>query len=86
MFELEGVEITFRENALKQIAKRAILKKSGARGLRSIMEHMLLDLMYELPDMPGLKQVVLDENVVLGTGQPLFIYQNDHMPHKVVQE
>jgi ATP-dependent Clp protease ATP-binding subunit ClpX len=86
LFDLEGVEITFRENALKQIAKRAILKKSGARGLRSIMEHMLLDLMYELPDMPGLKQVVLDENVVLGTGQPLFIYQNDHMPQKAVQE
>jgi ATP-dependent Clp protease ATP-binding subunit ClpX len=86
LFELEGVELTFRESALSEIAKRALAKKAGARGLRSILEHMLLDLMYELPEIIGLKKVVIDENVVLEKGKPLFIYENKSVPLTAAQE
>jgi ATP-dependent Clp protease ATP-binding subunit ClpX len=86
LFELEGVELDIREKALTRIAKKAISRKTGARGLRSIMEHLLLDLMYELPDMPGLKKVVLDENVILGSAQPLYIYENDSSNRAVARE
>ena len=77
MFELEGVEIDFREGALREIAKHSIKRKSGARGLRSITEQTLLDIMYELPSMTGLKKVVIDENVIKNGKQPLYIYEND---------
>lgn len=77
LFEIEGVEIVFRDNALQEIAKSAIKRKSGARGLRSILEHALLDLMYELPSMTGLKKVVIDESVVNGKADPIYIYEND---------
>lgn len=77
LFQIEGVDIDFREGALREIAKKAISRKSGARGLRSIVEHTLLDLMYELPSMAGLKKVVVDENVVNGEAEPLFIYEGD---------
>ncbi len=77
LFELEGVEINFREKALREIALQALKRKSGARGLRSIVENTLLDLMYELPSIPGLRKVVIDENVVKGEANPLYIYEND---------
>jgi len=77
LFELEGVELNFRDNALDAIAKKAIKRKSGARGLRSIVEHTLLDLMYELPSMAGLKKVVIDENVIKGNAKPIYIYEGD---------
>jgi len=77
LFELEGVELDFRENALVAIAKKAINRKSGARGLRSIVEHTLLDLMYELPSMAGLKKVVIDENVIKENAKPIYIYEGD---------
>lgn len=75
LFELEGVEIDFRIEALQLIAKRAIERKSGARGLRSIVEHTLLDLMYELPSMENLQKVVIDDNVIKGDSQPIYIYE-----------
>ncbi len=78
LFEYEGVEIEFRENALHEVAKKAILRKSGARGLRSIIEHLLLDLMYDLPSMTGLKRVVINEAVITEGASPLFIYADDH--------
>ena len=76
LFSLEGIELDVRLNALQQIAKRAIERKAGARGLRSIMEAILLDLMYEAPSNDGLKKVVIDENVILNDTQPLLIYDN----------
>lgn len=74
LFEMEGVEIDFRENALHEIARQAIQRKTGARGLRSIVESNLLDLMYELPSIPGVKKIVIDENVVKGEIKPILIY------------
>ena len=77
LFEIEGVEIDFRDSALREIAKNSISRKSGARGLRSIMEKTLLDIMYDLPSLNGLKKVVIDENVILKGTKPLYIYEND---------
>lgn len=78
LFSMEGVELEFREKAIEAIAKQALKRKSGARGLRSIVEHKLLDLMYELPTLTGLSKVVVDESVVNQNAKPLYIYhQND---------
>lgn len=77
LFELEGVEIDVRPQALHAIAKKAIERKAGARGLRSIVEHTLMDLMYEIPSMIGLQKVVIDENVITSDAKPLFIFEND---------
>jgi ATP-dependent Clp protease ATP-binding subunit ClpX len=77
LFEFEGVSVEFREDALHAIAKRAIARKSGARGLRAIVEHALLDVMYEIPSMTGLKQVVIDKNVINEQSKPIYIYEGD---------
>lgn len=77
LFEFENVAIEFREEALREIAQQAIARKSGARGLRSIVEHALLDAMYEIPSIEGLKQVVVDKNVIKGKAKPLYIYEGD---------
>lgn len=74
LFEMEGTELEFREDALVSIAKRALARKTGARGLRSIIEHALLDTMFELPSMENVTKVVIDENVISGTAKPLMIY------------
>ena len=77
LFEFEGVALDFRDEALHAIAQQAIARKSGARGLRSIVEHALLEVMYEIPSLPGLKQVVVDKNVIKGKSKPLYIYEGD---------
>ncbi|MGL5004185.1 MAG: ATP-dependent Clp protease ATP-binding subunit ClpX, partial [Casimicrobium sp.] len=74
MFRLEGVDLEVRESALNAIAKRALKRRTGARGLRSIMEVMLLDTMYDLPSTPNLERVVIDENMVEKEGKPLLIF------------
>ena len=74
MFEMENVELTFHETALTAIAKRAIERKTGARGLRSIMEAILLDTMFELPALEGVQEVVISDDVVTGKARPLYIY------------
>ncbi|MGP1924326.1 MAG: ATP-dependent protease ATP-binding subunit ClpX [Arsenophonus sp. NEOnobi-MAG3] len=74
LFELEGVNLEFHEEALKAIAKKAILRKTGARGLRSIMEGALLETMYDLPSMEHVEKVLVDEMVVAGQSEPLVIY------------
>ncbi|MBU1591623.1 MAG: ATP-dependent protease ATP-binding subunit ClpX, partial [Alphaproteobacteria bacterium] len=74
LFDMESVELTFHENALSAIAKRAIERKTGARGLRSIMEAILLDTMFELPALEGVQEVVISEEVVSGNARPLYIY------------
>lgn len=77
LFEMEGVDLDVRDDALVEIAKKAIARKSGARGLRSIMEDILLDIMYELPSQVGLKKVVIDDNVIKGAKKALYIYENE---------
>jgi ATP-dependent Clp protease ATP-binding subunit ClpX len=74
LFEMESVDLTFHENALSAIAKKAIERKTGARGLRSIMEAILLDTMFELPALEGVQEVVISEEVVQGNARPLYIY------------
>ena len=74
LFEMENVELTFHEDALGSIAKRAIERKTGARGLRSIMEGILLDTMFDLPALEGVQEVVISAEVVDGNARPLYIY------------
>lgn len=74
LFKMEGVELEFRESALLLIAKKALERKTGARGLRSILEHSLLDIMYELPSLKNLSKVVVDEGVVRGDTPAILIY------------
>lgn len=77
LFEMEGAELEFREDALKSVAKKAMERKTGARGLRSILEHNLLDIMYDLPSMDDVSKVVIDASVIDGDGEPLLIYENN---------
>lgn len=74
LFNLEGTELEFREDALKAIAKKAMARKTGARGLRSIVEAALLNTMYDLPSMENVEKVVVDENVINEQSEPLLIY------------
>jgi ATP-dependent Clp protease ATP-binding subunit ClpX len=74
LFEMEDVELTFHEDALREIARKAIIRKTGARGLRSIMEKILLDTMFELPALEGVREVVISEEVARGSARPLYIY------------
>lgn len=80
LFEMEGVEIEFRENALLAVAKQAMTRKTGARGLRSILENVLLDTMYELPSSVNISKVIIDEAVIEGESEPLIIYNNPDAP------
>ena len=75
MFEMEGAELEFRTDALSAIAQRATQRKTGARGLRSILEHVLLDTMYELPSMEHLDKVVIEKSVIEDSAKPLYIYE-----------
>ncbi|MGB3291226.1 MAG: ATP-dependent Clp protease ATP-binding subunit ClpX [Burkholderiaceae bacterium] len=77
LFEMEEVELEVRPAALAAIAKRAIKRRTGARGLRSIVEQSLLGTMYELPSQKNVKRVVLDENAVTGQGAPMLIYADE---------
>ncbi|MBL27366.1 MAG: ATP-dependent Clp protease ATP-binding subunit ClpX [Rhodospirillaceae bacterium] len=74
LFEMENVELTFAEDALRAISQRAIARKTGARGLRSIMESILLETMFELPSLDGVEEVVINREVVEGRARPLHIY------------
>jgi ATP-dependent Clp protease ATP-binding subunit ClpX len=74
LFEMENVALTFTDEALFSVAKKAIVRKTGARGLRSILEGILLDTMYELPNMQGVEEVVINGEVVEERSQPLLIY------------
>ncbi len=76
LFEMEGVEVDFREDALQAIAGKATERKTGARGLRSILEAVLLDTMYDLPSSDEVSKVVIDENVINGDSDPMLIYEN----------
>lgn len=77
LFELEKTELEFREDALRAIAAKAMKRKTGARGLRSILENVLLETMYELPSMSDVEKVVIDESVINGESEPLLIYSGN---------
>jgi len=76
LFEMEDVELTFTDEAVSLIARKAIERKTGARGLRSIMEGILLDTMYDLPSLDGCEQVVIGPEVIEGKARPLYIYSD----------
>ena len=76
LFDMENVRLELTEDALRGIAKRAITRKTGARGLRSIMEAILLDPMYELPGLDAVEEIVINREVVDGNAEPLYIYSD----------
>ncbi|MBP7547452.1 MAG: ATP-dependent protease ATP-binding subunit ClpX [Corallincola sp.] len=80
LFQMEGAELEFRDDALRAIAHKAMERKTGARGLRSIVEQVLLDTMYELPSMSTVSRVVVDETVIRGESSPILIYHNSEPP------
>jgi len=77
LFKLEGVKLTFKDNAVKEIAQKAISKKTGARGLRSILENILLKTMFELPGQDNIEEVIIDVGTVKGQNDPLIIHSKD---------
>jgi ATP-dependent Clp protease ATP-binding subunit ClpX len=77
LFEMEGVVLEFREDGLLAVAKKAMERKTGARGLRTILENALLDIMYDLPSMKNVEKVVLDETVIAGDSKPYIVYKSE---------
>ena len=86
LFEMEGVEIQFREDALRAIARKAKDRKTGARGLRSIMETVLLDSMYKIPSLDKVSKVIIDAAVIEGESEPLLMYENAQQQRKSVAD
>lgn len=88
LFEMEGVSIDFRPDALEAVAQRAMERKTGARGLRSIMESVLLDTMYRIPSEENVVKVVVDESVIRGESEPILVYESQNMdkPAKIAKE
>ncbi|HEX5512826.1 MAG TPA: ATP-dependent Clp protease ATP-binding subunit ClpX [Gammaproteobacteria bacterium] len=80
LFDMEGVELEFRADALRAVARKALERKTGARGLRTILEQVLLDTMYELPSMHNVDKVVVDDAVIRGEAKPYVIYGNAEQP------
>jgi ATP-dependent Clp protease ATP-binding subunit ClpX len=76
LFEMEGVELEFTEGALEAVAEKAIARGAGARGLRSIMENVLLEPMFELPGFEDVERLTVNREVIEGTGQPVFTYRD----------
>src|SRR5262245_52324848 len=76
LFEMEGVEVDFREDALRAVAEKAMERKTGARGLRSILESVLLETMYHLPSIDNVAKVLIDESVIRGNSKPMLMYEN----------
>ncbi len=83
LFSMENTELEFRDDALQLIARKALERKIGARGLRAILENILLDTMYELPTMEGVQKVVIDESVIASGGKPILIYEADDSKQNV---
>ncbi len=86
MFEMEGVEIDFREDGLKAVAERAMERKTGARGLRSILENVLLDSMYSIPSEKNVAKIVVDESVISGESEPLLVYESQDAKKAAAEE
>ena len=77
LFEMDGVRCKFTKGALKAVAKKALARESGARGLRAILEESMLDIMYDVPSKSGIKEVVINEDVIRRGDQPLIVYENE---------
>jgi len=77
LFEIEGAKLTFSKDSLKAIAEKAIKRKTGARGLRSIIEEALLQTMFDLPSMENVEEVVVNKEVITGTSAPLIIFSKN---------
>ena len=86
LFDMEGVDLEFREDALRAVATKAMERKTGARGLRTILENVLLDTMYDLPSATSAKKVVVDEAVVTGETKPYVIYESDETPTANIEQ
>ncbi|MFK8048835.1 MAG: ATP-dependent Clp protease ATP-binding subunit ClpX [Halioglobus sp.] len=86
LFEMEGVEVDFREDGLRAIAEKAMERKTGARGLRSILEGVLLESMYNIPSRDDVSKVVVDESVIRGDSEPLLVYQSSEPALTASQE
>jgi ATP-dependent Clp protease ATP-binding subunit ClpX len=83
LFEMEGAELEFRPEALQAIAKKALKRKTGARGLRTILEQVLLDTMYELPSLEHVSKVVVDDAVIEGQAEPYLIYRGNLQQQRI---
>jgi ATP-dependent Clp protease ATP-binding subunit ClpX len=87
LFEMDGAELEFREDGLSAVARKAMDRKTGARGLRTILENILLDTMYQLPSLKNVSKVVVDESVVQGHAPPYVVYKSDESrPEKAVAD
>ena len=75
MFELDGINLKFTHNALKEIAKKAMDQKTGARGLRNVMESIMLDTMYKLPSLSGVRECLINKSVIVNSLEPILIYE-----------
>ena len=82
LFRLEGAKLTFKDNAVREIAIKAISKKAGARGLRSILENILLKIMYDLPSQENVEEVIIDISTVKGHSQPIIVHSNNNIKDK----
>ncbi|MBS3786417.1 MAG: ATP-dependent Clp protease ATP-binding subunit ClpX, partial [Gammaproteobacteria bacterium] len=80
LFEMEGAELEFRDDALREVARKAIKRNTGARGLRTLVEHVLLNTMYDLPSMENVSKVVVDDAVIRGESSPYLIYDGSEQP------
>mgnify|MGYP006270520877 FL=1 len=85
LFEMEGVALEFHPDAVRAMARRAMERKTGARGLRTILENILLETMYDIPSQKGVQKVMVDEATIRGEGKPLLVYGNDEAS-KVIEE
>jgi ATP-dependent Clp protease ATP-binding subunit ClpX len=86
LFEMEGSELEFREDALRAVSRKAMQRKTGARGLRTILENILLDTMYDLPSMRNVSKVVVDETVIEGHSKPYVVYRSEDARLAAVEE
>ncbi|WP_257294916.1 ATP-dependent Clp protease ATP-binding subunit ClpX [Endozoicomonas sp. YOMI1] len=86
LFDMEEVEVDFRQDALRAVAKKAMERKTGARGLRSILEGVLLDSMYEIPSDQSISKVVIDASVINGDSEPLLMYENSETPKAALSD
>ena len=82
LFKLDGAKLNFRDNAVKEIAQKAINKKTGARGLRSILENILLKTMYELPSQENVEEVIVDVSAAKGLTQPIIVHNKNNNKNK----
>jgi ATP-dependent Clp protease ATP-binding subunit ClpX len=82
LFAMDGIDLHFTDGAIRAIAHEAIERKTGARGLRAILEHAMLDIMYELPSREGVKECVVSEEVITAGAHPILLYEDDHKPKK----